>query len=237
MATKRDYVNEIASRRNRLLRRTNRWDQVTKRLQPLVLSLDELKKTRQIDKSVRKELIKYIPIGGVACIEGWYRMAVAELIDRGSPFRENAMSFDEIRFDPSSVLAIHERKLSLGEFFAHFLPAKRFDDLNRTLSIISGEDFLERFRFTRINPEGKPNPVTFAEEAPTIFDGVKRTFELRHIFCHELSTALRFSVDEIEHCAYGFLFFLIGADRAIQDLIDNKPNPAPRKPSGKSGAS
>jgi hypothetical protein len=229
MAARRDYVNEIVLRRNRLLRRTNRWDQVTERLRPLLDSLEELKDTKRVDKAARKELIKYIPVGGVACVEGWYRMAVAELIDRGSPFRENATSLDEIRFDPSSVLAIHDRKLSLGEFFAHFLPAKRFDDLNRTLSVVSGEDFLERFKFTRINPETKPNPVTFGKEAPVIFEGVKRTFELRHIFCHELATSFRFSVGEIEACAHAVLFFLIGADRTVQDLIDNKAHPAPQK--------
>ena len=231
MASRRDYVDEILSRRSRLLRRTSRWGQVEKRLLPLIRSLEELKNAKQMDRSVRKELTRYIPIGGVACIEGWYRTAIAELIDTGSPFRGNAVAFDEIRFDPSSVLAIHERKLSLGEFFAHFLPAKRFDDLNRTLSVISGEDFLERFKFTRINPESKPNAVTLAQEAPQILTGVKRTFELRHIFCHELSTSFRFSIGEIENCAYGFLFFLIGADRAVQDLIDRRPSPVPQRAS------
>lgn len=222
MTKKRSYIHEIVSRRNRLVRRTKRWDQVNKRLVPIIYSLEELKKLKADDKSIKKELYRYIPIAGIACIEGWYRMAAANLIDKGPPFRDNIKYFRDIKFETDSVLAIQERKLSFGEFLAHFLPVNRFEDVCKGLCTISGEDFLERFKVTRINPIQAPNPVTFSKEAPQIFEGVKRAFELRHIFCHELATSFRLNVNEIEHCAYGFLFFLIGADRVVQDLLEGK---------------
>jgi hypothetical protein len=222
MVKKRNYIEEIISRRNRLLRKTDRSDQVNKRLRPVIYSLEELKKLKTKDKSIKTELYKYIPIAGIACVEGWYRMAVAALIDKSAPFRDNVKDFTDIKFETDSVLAIQERKLSFGEFFAHFLPVNRFEDICKGLCTISGEDFLERFKVTRINPIQKPNPVTFTKEAPEIFEGVKKAFRLRHIFCHELATSFRFDVNEIEHCAYGFLFFLIGADRAVQDLLQRR---------------
>ncbi|MBI4947819.1 MAG: hypothetical protein HY840_15625 [Bacteroidetes bacterium] len=191
----------------------------------MIYSLEELKKLKT-NKSVKRELLKYIPIGGIACIEGWYRMAVAELIDKGLPFRKNAESFVNVKFDASSILAIHEKKLSPGELFAHFLSVNGFEELNKNLSTIAGEDFLERFKFTRINPESAPNPIYFTKDAPHIFEGVKKAFELRHIFCHELATSAKYSIRQIEHCAYGFFFFLIGADRVVQDLLEGKPNNA-----------
>ncbi len=221
MDRKRSYIDEIISRRNRLLRKTNRWEQVNSRLWPLIYSFEELKKST-MNRRLKKELLKYIPIGGIACIEGWYRMAISELIDKGLPFRKNAESIANIKFDTSSVLAIHEKKLSPGELIAHLLSVSGFEELNKNLSIISGEDFLDRFKFTRINPESAPNPIYLTEELPYIFEGVKKTFELRHIFCHELATSAKYGISQIEHCAYGFFFFLVGAYRVVQDLLDEK---------------
>jgi hypothetical protein len=74
------------------------------------------------------------------------------LIDYGSPFRENVVKFNEIKFGIEHVVAIQGGKLSLGEFVSHFLPVNGVQDITNSMSILLNRPFLDELG-TIVNKE------------------------------------------------------------------------------------
>ena len=218
MGKNRNYSEEIALRNKRLLKRTKRWKQVERRIHPLIESFNVIRQSAW-DKKIKSELYRYIPIGSIACLEGWYRIAVANLIDSNPKCRCNAESFREPKFEVRDVLAVHYRHLTAGELVAHMLQMNRLRDVNDSLTTIIGSDFTELFKSVCINPKRAPNPVTFGAEAGLIFKDVKDTFDLRHIFSHELATSMVVSAQRYENCIFSVFMYLVGAERVIQNLL------------------
>jgi hypothetical protein len=218
MTGARNYAEEIAERNRRLLRRTKRWKQVERVIHPLIGSFQSIKDS-DLERDIKVELYRFIPIRSIACLEGWFKLAVASLIDESDSFRENASRIKEPRINIGDVLLVHSKKLSGGELIAHTLPVNRLNDIEDVLSLIIDSDFSEAFKNVRINPKTAPNPVTFKKEAMMIYHNVKKTFYFRHIFAHELATSMRVSAQQYEDCVFAVFMYLVGAERVVQDLL------------------
>lgn len=105
MAKKRNYIDEIIEKKSRLLKRTKLHYQFTQRLHPVVNAFQFVSKLKT-KAPLKKELLKYGPIGYVACIEGYFRLLLKELIDYGSPYSENVSKLEEVKFTAEVVIAI-----------------------------------------------------------------------------------------------------------------------------------
>lgn len=218
MTGTRNYAKQIAEREGRLLRRTKRWKQVVRVIHPLIGSFQSIKDS-DIEKDIKSELYRFIPIRSIACLEGWFKLAVASLIDESVSFRENASRIKEPRINIGDIIAVQSRKLSAGKLIAHTSPVNSLNDIEEVLSLLIGSDFSEAFKNVRINPKTCPNPVTFKNEAMMIYHEVKKTFYLRHIFAHELATSKRVSTRQYENCVFAVFMYLVGAERVVQDLL------------------
>ncbi len=194
---KRDIVAEILSKKSRTYINTKRWDKVSAQLDGvreaanLLMALTNegeivIQDVHDVNRA-RSELDQYIPIRCVACIEGYFRLAYTDLIEFGNPFRSNAAKFDQIKFSIDIALSLQSNSVSIGEFIAHLLPLSSFEDINSTMSKLMGQDFTDSLRHIRSQVLTQPN---FADIDPfaELIRQTKYIFELRHIYCHELST-------------------------------------------------
>lgn len=149
------------------------------------------------------EFIKYIPISTVACFEAFFRSVYKEMIDLGKPFSANAIKFNQsknIKFDFDIVNAIQNKTVTAGEFISHILPCNNFEDINSNLSTLAGIDFTDQiksFKRKSVFEHVNENTDKFIQDSEQIIMDVKRTFELRHIFCHEFATNFKIDRDEI----------------------------------------
>lgn len=171
------------------------------------------------------ELVKYIPISTVACFEAFFRSVYLELIDFGKPFSDNTIKFNQsknVKFDFEIINAIQSKIVTVGEFIAHILPCNNFEDINSNLSTIADIDFLnsiktfqKKSRFEHVNS----NTEYFIENFSQIISDIIRTFELRHIFCHEFATNLKVDKDEIWRCFKNSKIFLNQTNQFVLSLI------------------
>lgn len=118
------------------------------RLSSLQEIVDHFKNVSTKDK-VKLEIFKYIPIGIVACIEGYFRWAIKALIDLGSPYSENVHDLAksrDIKFDLTIVQAIQGKNITLGDFVSHLLSTNKFKDVNANMSSIIKNDFFEKLK-------------------------------------------------------------------------------------------
>jgi hypothetical protein len=217
---KRNYVQEVQSVKSRT-EFNSRYDYKT-RLDDIKTALEEC---ISYNGNLNKELLKYVPIATVACFESFFRSAVKELVDFGKPFNENVAKFNQVnnvKFDFEVVAAIQTKTLAVGEFVAHFLSYNNYDDINSIVSTLSGVDFTTELKnykkesvFDSVNEEIKE----FTDNHVAIIASVKRTYELRHIFCHEFATNVELDEAQIINDFKNSRIFLEQSDKLIWSFM------------------
>jgi len=217
---KRNLINEISAIKSRS--EFNSRHDFSSRLNDIEYAFRE---NLEYNGDFNKELLKYIPIATVACFEAFFRSVYKELVDFGKPFSDNVVKFNQsqnVKFDFDIVNAIQTKTVTVGEFISHILPCNNFDDINKNLSLLCGLDFLDeikKFKRDSIFEQVNDNSKQFIDNADQIITDIKRTFELRHIFCHEFATNLRIDYDEILRCFNNAKIFLNQTNDFIWYLI------------------
>jgi len=237
---KRDFVVEILSKRSRLNPNTHRWDQVSQRIyylreartfiQEVVPEISEATRrlpdldaiNRKLDgyPEVSYELERYFPMSFVACIEGYFRIVYANLIDHGSPFLDNASKFD-IRFGIDTAISLQQHSVSLGDFIAHLLPHNNLEDIERNMSTLIGDGFLSRVKNKRVHLPMQTSlfPEFELDSDAQLITNIKRLFELRHVFAHELSSLSPRSEVSIDGCIVAATKFLWMSELVVKELL------------------
>lgn len=215
MSRTRDIIQEIADVRQRR--------QFGSAMTELPLRLFALEHAfKKHDKS-EKELVRYFPVALIACVEGYFRMAIKDLIDAGEPYLSNAEKpASSIKLDFSVLRAVHGKTITVGELVAHSVPVSRLDHIEGSLSSLIGKSFLQALRVTTDRwaheIRGEPN-TPILSKPDEVFSDVARTFELRHIICHEIASAYEIDSEEVARCFESCVTFLRASDEFISETI------------------
>jgi hypothetical protein len=215
--SKRDYIKEILSQRERLTGQRTRvslFDEKAFLLNGGFLFMSDSKEAEYY----RDEYLKYMPIGFVAAMEAYFRLAYRDLIDFGPPFSENLKSFSEIKFQIETVLAMTSKTISIGEFIAHLLPFKSLANINENMSHLIGEDFLSRLKKTKITVLRGAKPVTMDNYHSEIPSAISKIFQMRHVFCHEFATDKKLNLQEIRDYSYASYIFILATESLLKEL-------------------
>ncbi len=112
--------------------------------------------------------------------------------------------------------------MTIGEFVSHILPCNNLDDINSNLSTLIKIDFLDSLKkynrksiFDEVNETSK----MFRDNSSQIISDIKRTFELRHIFCHEFFANVKIAPEEILGCLQSAEIFLSHVNDFIWNLL------------------
>jgi|SRR5918992_4973702 hypothetical protein len=172
------------------------------------------------------ELTRYFPVGLVACIEGYFRMAIKELVDAGDPYLSNAERLtSSLKLDFTLIRAIHGKVVTVGELVGHSVPLSRLDHIEAAMTGLLGGSFLARTRVVSDRWEhevhGKPISPILADP-DKVFADVAKTFELRHIISHELASAHAIEYSQVGQCFESCVAFLRAADELISETL--QPN-------------
>lgn len=185
--------------------------------------LFELTRAFQECNPTQIELIRYFPVGIVACMEGYFRMAIRELIDTSDAFLVNAERLaSSIKFDFQTIKALHGKAITIGELISHGIPLSRLEHIDGAMTALLDSDFLKTLRTTsdRLMHEVYQLPARPILDDPNqVYSDVVRTFELRHIICHEVASAYKIEYSEIERCLKSCLVFLKASDALVSDAI------------------
>jgi len=189
-------------------------------------SFRRLSSLEQAFKAVPKdnhEILKYFPIALVATMEGCFRVMVAELIDHGQPFLNNCdqlLKNHKITFE--IIRAFQGQRISVGEFVSHVVSVNQLPDIDALLSSIIGTEFLKELKTYRSRWDVevfKKEDMPILSNPDEIYKNISRTFELRHIFCHETATNVEFNYEEIEKCFLSVSIFLKASVDYISEIM------------------
>lgn len=215
MSRTRDIIQEIAD-----IRQRRRFGSAMSELPLRLFALEHAFKEH--DKS-ESELIRYFPVALIACVEGYSRMAIKDLIDTGEPYLSNAEKpASSLKLDFSVLRAVHGKAITVGELVAHAVSLSRLEHIEGVLSSLIGTGFLQALRTTTDRwaheIRGKPETPILAKP-DEVFADLARTFELRHIICHEIASAYEIETEEVARCFESCVAFLRAADEFISETI------------------
>jgi hypothetical protein len=109
------------------------WQMAASRVSQLQTSFDLVK--TQNNSSELVELLKYIPVGLVATIESFFTRVISQLIDFSPTYLERVSRLKKnIQFDVEYMIAIPQKRVSVGEFVSHQLKINNLS--NRPLAQI-----------------------------------------------------------------------------------------------------
>ena len=177
---------------------------------------------KHLDPAIH-ELLRYYPIALVACLESWFRLAIRELVDSGEPYLDNARQLLRREgFDYDILAGLHGQTITIGEVISHHPPISSLEHIIAIMKTITGEDFRSGISevHDRWKVELEKHPkVPIVTDIDETFRNVDRTFELRHIFCHETATAIEVGRDEIDRCIEHTVTFLKASDELISQIL------------------
>lgn len=224
---KRDFGAEIEAKRRRLKGRGSRFTQFQRRADALVEILHFFEKRSSARTPGRAELVKYLPIGWVACIEGYFRLVYRDLIDHGPPYRDNAAQLKDLRIGIEHAVAMHAGKFTLGEFVAHLLPIKGWEDITSTMSTLLGFDYFDALKALKTNFfDTDPSKPAQSLEDMRISGGIVRgmdfLFSHRHVFAHELAPKVRLKLKDVFHHSRGALVCIVLTETLVDRQLNKK---------------
>lgn len=217
---KRDYIKEILSKKDRqkFILGYHSPD-----LSILEKSLkQQLKLLNESWNDCNLELMKHFPIAIVAHMESLFREFVKELIDFGYPYSKNAENLKaEIKFDFKIVTEIQGKTITIGDLISHLLPLSKLEYINHTMTTLIGEDFLNRLKSVVDSwPDDKSQTYEpIIKDASKVYQDVEKTFELRHIYCHEFTSNDLVEPEIIKRCFDNTRLFLEATSCLIRHLI------------------
>jgi len=214
MSRKRDYISEILDTRSRAYKRAGRWQQFVKRNEAIIDAANFLEKGRG-DSAAKSELLKYIAIGTVACIEAYFRLAIRDLIEHGSPFEQNVRKLQDVKLELGTILDMRREKITHGELIAHLLSLNNLDDINRHMSVLIGADFLGDLKNVKI-PDFEKSAL---ELMPDLYENMKELFIRRHIYCHEIAMKSKPTFVKEGRGLSAAILFVNASDNLVEQLI------------------
>lgn len=176
-------------------------------------------------RGTSEEMLKYFPVALVACMEGYFRLTIEQLIDKGQPFLDNGSTLiSNTKFNFRVLKALNKQEISIGELISHHISLNNLEQINSNITAVVNvkQDFLSSLRIVSSRWEheilGKEK-MPILQDPDQVYKGVSRTFELRHVICHELASEFVFDPVEIEECFLGTVLFLKAADELINEIL------------------
>ncbi|NVJ09462.1 hypothetical protein HUW63_30070 [Myxococcus sp. AM001] len=204
-------IVEVRARRGRVSRHD-----ITRRL-------SELEKNWPQFKVTPLNVGDLMPIRAVTLLEVFTRQWVAEMIDAGEPYVARAASWKkDLRFDTSVWLAMHGKRVTLGELFSHQLSINSLADVESVVSALLGHSLFEQMKsvYSREQVEIYRRPkVPIVSDMVQLRKSLVRLFEVRHIIVHELPEQSPLTAEETDGFPSAALTFALAADEVLERAL------------------
>lgn len=211
----RKIIEQIVSTRSRF-RFQHRETELFARLTEIKMSY------KRMDPTV-PEFLRYYPIALIACVESYFRLAIKELIDFGEPYLSNSRHLLRREgYDFDILIGLHGEKIAIGEVISHHPSISSIGHVIAIMDKVIDIDFrkaiTEVYDRGKVEIEKRPKKPIISDIGETLCY-VGRTFELRHVLCHETATAVQIETEEIDKFIYHTTIFLKSSDELISQIL------------------
>ncbi len=215
-------VRQIADRQRRLLKRAARFEQVVQRLSAIENAVKHLKGAH-CPSTVRLECLRYVPVALVACVQGYFKLAVRDIVDKRRDCLANTQNVAEFQFNLSTLLAIQETKLSLGTVVSSMLPLNDIAAVFSAMDGILATSFTGQFDKIAVRCPHCDATIPAKEWLDDIVRRVSAAFTSRHMLCHELAHKIRVGPRHAADMIDAVNWLLIFSETTVANLLKPRP--------------
>ena len=214
--SKRDILKEIQERKSRLTVQPS-WTIYVDRLVAIMSLLTHMEDSK-VEQDTRTEIGRYIPIATIAALEGFFKLWIKELIDKGDPFLSHCGGL-EFKVDNESIINMARNQLTLGDFIAHTITINKLSDVDSIFTtLVLGKDSKQRYidlLRTLHDKAGKKG------DFDNDLKKVNLCFDKRHIFAHEIANAESVSPDEVKGYFVATAMFCVYSANYLEKLLED----------------
>ncbi|MCJ7579606.1 MAG: hypothetical protein MUP98_03615 [Candidatus Aminicenantes bacterium] len=220
MSKSSNLIDKIMLGKSRLPEDSDRFGEWFDKSQNIYRAYYHIKDEIDSKKVFRNELLKYIPIGSVACIQGYFSLAIRDIIDYGPPYRDNILKLSkDIKFDMEPILGVFDGKITLGEFISALLPIRNLEVINFYMTSLLDIRFLDKLRNQKITVPDRNSQYSFSDDADKVYADIHKIFEDRHIFCHELAPLKKPKLEETKRLFDNASLFIMATEPLIYSML------------------
>ncbi|MBR8321655.1 MULTISPECIES: hypothetical protein [Burkholderia cepacia complex] len=147
------------------------------------------------------ELYRHFPVAAISALETHFKVTVATIIDSGSPYLERGLALgrDKLMSVAEALPLLNRRNVSAGDLVSHALPFNSVASLERTFSMLFDDELkslAKRVEDPYLFRAELPTSGPIIEDVATLWAGLAKTFERRHILAHESASQYAVTFDD-----------------------------------------
>lgn len=181
----------------------------------------------------KPDLWKLFPIGAVTCLETGFRWIIQYLIDSDEKYAANAHKLGTAQFTVQDLIPLLGKEVTIGEVIAYLVPLNNLEDIEKHVSALLGKgqngkekSFLAELKAakpfdTQILGEGEEewSPPMLLPNPDKVLPAIRRLFEVRHQFVHEVVPKECISIPEVrEICEFARVFLSSSTEFAREQV-------------------
>lgn len=198
---KRDFIAEVKAVSERWNKHADGSSPELDRLNEVIkvyLSIEDLEE----DSLLKPELHRHLVVSLVAIIQEAVRMTLVEIVDEKELAGEKLPELRNAAMTLEIARELKNQSFSFGQLVGHFYSVSGVDQIDQSLHTVCDTRLSKVLRdnFREPQAEGRPK-VTKERLAKETEDSLRKLFQMRNIYCHELGTGI--TSNEVE--MYEFL--------------------------------
>ncbi|MBV8271912.1 MAG: hypothetical protein JO067_06535 [Cupriavidus sp.] len=171
-----------------------------------------------------KELYRYFPVAAIAVLETHFKVIVATVIDSGPPYLERGLNLvrDKLMSAADALPLLHRKNISAGDIVSHSLPFNSIASLERAYCALFDKDLknvVQQIEDPYVIRTGLESRGPIVPDVITLWAGLARTFERRHILAHESAEQFSISYEESREAVTCVTEFVKAIDAILWETI------------------
>jgi len=188
----------------------------------LVHQIDSLCSGASIEAISTSEFLQFIPIRLVTLLEVFLRDVIAELVDGGDEYFQQAEKLVKgAKFDFAFAAHVNRHELTIGDFVAHAVSLNRVDAVFSALgTLLDGYSAKLKVAHPRWTEERDDWPLPpIIDDYDTMVASLDRLYEVRHILAHEMPQTSIFKPEEVQEFAAAAKAFITATDWVVVEVL------------------
>ncbi len=198
-----------AARAKRLrAKQSHRLIEAASRLREICRTIDSLEAKPDLDKHLRKELLRSIPISLVACLQNYFREAIRDLANSNELFKLRAQ---ELKRVPNSLLekaGLISPDIKFGDLLSEQVPLGNVQDILRPMSLMLNlplRRLVHNYDMKGPDCKRRSRPGDYL---PDFWRVLGTLFRVRHALAHEHARKVRLTLASVVKFAVATEIFL-----------------------------
>jgi len=208
------FLNRVLDAKSRSISETERANALKSRLEHLQAAWIELANLG-LEEPSQKEFVRHFPVAFVSLLQGFYRLAIRDLIDCDKKYKLNCSKIVDAQYGLHAVVALEDQQVTVGEIVANAVSLSSPQSIYTNLNTITDGLFLKLVKEYPLKCPSCDAIHRPESMVPSMFQDIADLFSKRNILAHEIASEEAITREEVEQWFQSVGMLLMVSDNVI----------------------